>query len=88
MLSPLALTSIRELAPPHGRGTKKGNGTKLEIGNEIRGKTYQEYPVLIPSCLVLDDHHVRVSSLLMGQPIVAQALLVLSLLNSQTLLPS
>jgi hypothetical protein len=31
---------------------------------------------------------VRVSSLLMGQPIVAQALLVLSLLSSQTLLPS
>jgi tellurite resistance-related uncharacterized protein len=28
---------------------------------------------------------VRVSSLLMGQPIVAQALLVLSLLSSQTL---
>jgi hypothetical protein len=30
---------------------------------------------------------VRVSSLLMGQPIVAQALLVLSLLSSQILLP-
>jgi hypothetical protein len=30
---------------------------------------------------------VRVSFLLIGQPIVAQALLVLSLLNSQTLLP-
>jgi hypothetical protein len=42
----------------------------------------------MPICPGTNGLGVRVSSLLIGQPIVAQALLVLSFLSSQTLLPS
>jgi hypothetical protein len=73
-----------------GRFTKQrkrvsGLATTTESYLIEKGEDNKEQSDLV---LIYNIVRVRVSSLLMGQPIVAQALLVLSLLSSQTLLPS